>query len=133
MPQDLHDGGSYTIHASVASFALNVLCVNVEEEELAPIVYGTWPNAVPMENSSMGTNYWPIQAFPDGTNTNNQTVLDDIFGWKDETEDHSHARPSKTGFPHVIRICAHKRFSISQVSQGRKHGKRATKILDILN
>ncbi|KAF1937476.1 hypothetical protein EJ02DRAFT_437830 [Clathrospora elynae] len=98
-PEDLHDSGSYTIQASVASFALNVLCVNAKKEELAPIVYETWPNAVVMKNTSMAVNFWPIQAFTDGTNANNQTELDGVFGWKNETEDHSRARPVFLKFP----------------------------------
>jgi len=49
-----------------------------------------------MEEGSKSVNWWPILGFPEGTNTNNKTVLDDVFGWKDETEDHSRARPSKS-------------------------------------
>ncbi|KAI4945005.1 hypothetical protein J4E91_008350 [Alternaria rosae] len=98
-PEDLHDGGSYSIHASVASFALNALCVNAKEEELAPLIYTNWPNAIPMEEGSKSVNWWPILGFPEGTNTNNKTVLDDIFGWKDETEDHSRARPIFLKYP----------------------------------
>jgi hypothetical protein len=86
----------------VVSFALNVLCVNAKEEELAPIVYGTWPNAVAMDSQSMAVNYWPIQAFPPGTDANNKTVLDDVFGWKDQNDDHAHARPSKTYSQHPL-------------------------------
>ncbi|EOA84484.1 uncharacterized protein SETTUDRAFT_111827 [Exserohilum turcica Et28A] len=93
-PEDLHEGGSYSIHASVASFALNAMCANVKEEELAPIIYTNWPNALRMDEVSKAVNWWPVMGFPPGTNTNNKTVLDDIFGWKDETEDHSRARPS---------------------------------------
>ncbi|KAI8942946.1 hypothetical protein NX059_000984 [Plenodomus lindquistii] len=93
-PEDLQGGGgSYTVHASVASFALNVLCVNAKRDELEPIVYDTWPNAVKMENISMAVNYWPIQAFPEGTNANNKTVLDEVFGWRNEDDDITHARP----------------------------------------
>ncbi|CAN9192379.1 unnamed protein product [Alternaria alternata] len=98
-PEDLHDGGSYSVHASVASFAINALCVNAKEEELAPIIYKNWPNAIPMEEGSKSVNWWPILGFPEGTNTNNKTVLDDIFGWKDETEDHSRARPIFLKYP----------------------------------
>ncbi|CBX98555.1 hypothetical protein LEMA_P077940.1 [Plenodomus lingam JN3] len=99
-PEDLQGGGgSYTVRASVASFALNVLCVNAKREELEPIVYETWPNAVKMENTSMAVNYWPIQAFPDGTNANNMTVLDGVFGWRNEDEENTQARPVFLKFP----------------------------------
>lgn len=99
-PEDLQGGGgSYSVRASVASFALNVLCVNANRDELEPIVYETWPNAMKMENTSMAVNYWPIQAFPDGTNANNKTVLDNVFGWRNEDEDITHARPVFLKFP----------------------------------
>ncbi|KAF2844922.1 hypothetical protein T440DRAFT_461331 [Plenodomus tracheiphilus IPT5] len=99
-PEDLQGGGgSYTVRASVASFALNVLCVNANRSELEPIVYETWPNAVKMENTSMAVNYWPIQAFPEGTDANNKTVLDDVFGWHDEDDDPTQARPVFLKFP----------------------------------
>ncbi|KAG7147544.1 hypothetical protein HYQ46_003599 [Verticillium longisporum] len=44
-PDDLSDVGEYTIRASVVSPSVNVLCVNMEEKELAPLIYTTWPNA----------------------------------------------------------------------------------------
>jgi hypothetical protein len=128
--QDLHNGGSYTIHASVASFALNVLCVNVKEEELAPIVYGTWSNAVAMDSQSMAVNYWPIQAFPPGTDANNKTVLDDIFGWKDQDDDHAHARPSKTNSQSHYRIHSYLLCSLPQVPKGWKHRKQKHRLND---
>jgi hypothetical protein len=52
-----------------------------------------------MDTQSKAVNYWPIQAFPPGTNANNKTVLDDIFGWKNQNEDHAHARPIFLKFP----------------------------------
>ncbi|KAI4714298.1 hypothetical protein J4E89_001748 [Alternaria sp. Ai002NY15] len=52
-----------------------------------------------MEEGSKSVNWWPILGFPEGTNTNNKTVLDDVFGWKDETEDHSRARPIFLKYP----------------------------------
>ncbi|KAI0575936.1 hypothetical protein Alg130_09054 [Pyrenophora tritici-repentis] len=105
-PEDLHDGGSYSIHAQVASFALNVLCVNANEEELAPIIYETWPNGIPMDDRSKAVNWWPVLGFPEGTNTNNKTVLDDIFGWKDEDVDHSRARPIFLKYPKAANTIA---------------------------
>jgi hypothetical protein len=52
-----------------------------------------------MEEGSKSVNWWPILGFPEGTDTNNKTVLDDIFDWKDETEDHSRARPIFLKYP----------------------------------
>ncbi|CAE7034196.1 hypothetical protein P3342_007248 [Pyrenophora teres f. teres] len=105
-PEDLHNGGSYSIHASVASFALNVLCVNAKEDELAPIIYETWPNRIPMDDRSKAVNWWPVLGFPEGTNTNNKTVLDDIFGWKDEDVNHSRARPIFLKYPKAANTIA---------------------------
>ncbi len=108
-----------------------MLCVNAKEEELAPLIYTNWPNAIPMEEGSKSVNWWPILGFPEGTNTNNKTALDDVFGWKDETEDHSRARPSKSILSmklHILML-----HSLSQIPQSRKHGKwtrRHVKIVD---
>jgi len=92
------------VRASVANFALDVLCVNANRTELEPLVYETWPNAVKMENTSMAVNYWPIQAFPQGTNAINKTALDDLFGWRDEDEDRARSRP---GTKHNMLKMAH--------------------------
>lgn len=45
-PDDLSGQGQYSLKASVASPALNVMCVNMAAEELAPLVYGMY-NGVP--------------------------------------------------------------------------------------
>ncbi len=41
-PSDLAGLGEYTIRAGVVSPALNVMCVNMDPSELAPLVYGTY-------------------------------------------------------------------------------------------
>ncbi|KAF2108286.1 hypothetical protein BDV96DRAFT_587524 [Lophiotrema nucula] len=98
-PTDLFGSGSYSVHASVPALALQSVCINANREELAPIVYETWPN----------TN---ISELPDGTtdsllSTNNKTALDDVFDWRDiqlddwnnEQKPWSRARPVFFKFP----------------------------------
>ena len=41
-PIDLLGMGEYSVRASVVSPALNVMCVNMSPEELAPLIYGTY-------------------------------------------------------------------------------------------
>ncbi|KAF4632719.1 hypothetical protein G7Y89_g5404 [Cudoniella acicularis] len=85
-PEELGGVGEYSLRASVVSPALNVMCVNANQTELAPLVYVTWPNAT--KNSSDIPNQvlpWvgyqdDIQLLP-GQNFLNSTVLDDIFEW----------------------------------------------------
>lgn len=87
-PQDLQDAGSYTVTARVAAPILNALCVNANRTELAPIIYETWPYAINVTKSTPEDimRLWPRRAFGTDTNTNNHTVLDDVFGWRDEAD-----------------------------------------------
>lgn len=73
-----------------------------------------------MEEGSKSVNWWPILGFPEGTNTNNKTVLDDVFGWKDESVDHSRARPSKSDTTETLRVLTG--HSLPQVSKSWKYG-----------
>lgn len=41
-PDELVGLGQYSVRASVVSPALNVMCVNMATEELAPLVYGMY-------------------------------------------------------------------------------------------
>lgn len=95
--QDLQNAGSYTVTARVPSPILTATCVNANRTELAPIVYETWPHAIRTNKSIDSTDFWPLRAFNDGSNTNNHTVLDDLFGWRDEQDDATpdSGRPSK--------------------------------------
>ena len=49
IPQPDADAGTgqYRLRASVVSPALNVMCVNMNPEELAPLIYGTFPVNMP--------------------------------------------------------------------------------------
>jgi hypothetical protein len=89
--QDLENAGSYSVEAYVANPALNALCVSANRSELAPIVYETWPSAKKLNS----TGKWPFKMLSSETSTNNETVLDAIFGWHDTSENGVAARPGK--------------------------------------
>ncbi|KAM0335848.1 hypothetical protein ACHAQA_000898 [Verticillium albo-atrum] len=88
-PDDLSDVGEYAIRASVVSPSVNVLCVNMEEEELEPLVYTAWPNAetesTGVGDQRIGHENWladvPSMAQKEWLN---RTVVDDIFKWGPE-------------------------------------------------
>jgi len=86
-PSDLDGLGSYNISASVISPAVNVLCVNMNREELAPLVYTAWPNAnntdnVNEPNQETGNEEWTRDVpAPSENEWLNSTVVDDIFRW----------------------------------------------------
>jgi hypothetical protein len=95
MQPDVLDGvGGYLIKASAPSPAVNVLCVNMNTTELAPLVYTQWRHAITSNSSDCDEpGYIPGQSMPisnwtgyvpapgsDGTWLNS-TVVDDIFQW----------------------------------------------------
>jgi hypothetical protein len=65
--------------------SLNVMCVNANRTELAPIIYETWPNARRMNETMEWLDFWPYKAFGGNVSVdaNNHTVLDKIFNWRD--------------------------------------------------
>lgn len=80
-PEDLAGIGEYNISASVVSPAVNVLCVNMNEIELAPIVYTAWPNATTNQTDIPGQRVaWSGYQGEIGT-TLNTTDVDDVFEW----------------------------------------------------
>lgn len=89
-PDDLAGVGEYTVRAGVVSPSVNVLCVDMEKKELAPLVYTTWPNAKVNNTDIPGQKTgWPgwtgeVPQPLDGKNKDyylNRTVVDDIFRW----------------------------------------------------
>jgi hypothetical protein len=86
-PTDLAGLGEYEIRASVVSPSVNVLCVNMAEAELAPLVYTQWPNAK-TNRSGIGEQLLPSSPnwFYDvpGAGSDqgfiNETSVDEIFG-----------------------------------------------------
>ncbi|KAM0259572.1 hypothetical protein ACHAPA_010657 [Fusarium lateritium] len=89
-PDDLAGVGEYTVRAGVVSPSVNVLCVDMDKKELAPLVYTQWPNSknsntdvpgqkkgwagwtgeVPQPLDKKGKDYYL-----------NRTDVDDIFKW----------------------------------------------------
>ncbi|ODA79218.1 hypothetical protein RJ55_04811 [Drechmeria coniospora] len=90
-PVDLAGVGEYSVRAGVVSPALNVMCVNMSPDELAPLIYSTWPNA--RLNETMGQTVvdptWENDV-PRWLNESglpeylNRTVVDGIFRWGPE-------------------------------------------------
>jgi hypothetical protein len=78
---------------------MNALCVNVDQTELAPIVYETWPSTKLPTTSFDILRFWPMNAFGgEGQGYNNATVLDEVFGWRNQKQAlglANETRPSK--------------------------------------
>jgi hypothetical protein len=75
-PEELSSEGNYFIRASVPSPVMHVLCANMNKEELKPIVYDEWPDKV--EKVTIGNWESKLKYF---ATTNNDTVVDELFGW----------------------------------------------------
>ena len=70
-PEELNSEGSYSIRASVPSPVMNVLCANMAEDELAPIVFDTWNDV-----NINGTTWTTISHTWENVTTTNDTVVD---------------------------------------------------------
>lgn len=78
MLQDLSGLGIYSIKASVPSPVLHVLCANVSEKDLEPIVYELWPGV----HGPVDMSQWPRQVdFNDLNHYRINTTVDNVFGW----------------------------------------------------
>jgi len=75
-PIELNSEGTYSLHASVPSPVTNVLCANMNKEELKPIIYDEWNDEV------VNITTWPV--LWNNATTQNKTKVDDIFGWNDK-------------------------------------------------
>jgi hypothetical protein len=89
-PDELDGVGGYSVRASVVSPAVNVLCVNMAEDELAPLVYTEWPNAnltnstqIPGQKIPTDADNWTNDIPTAGSNGTwlNSTVVDEVFRW----------------------------------------------------
>lgn len=76
-PEELNSEGTYSLRASVPSPVTNVLCANMNEEELRPIIYDEWNSEI------VNITTWPTLS--GHATTTNRTKVDDIFGWNNET------------------------------------------------
>lgn len=75
-PEELNSEGTYSLRASVPSPVMNVLCANMDHDELAPIIYDEW-NTHEIVNIST----WMSPGLKDKATTKNKTVVDELFGW----------------------------------------------------
>ncbi|KAK2761642.1 hypothetical protein FQN54_001470 [Arachnomyces sp. PD_36] len=82
-PKDLSGLGEYHIGASVPSPAVNVLCVGMSAEELAPLIYTEWPGTNGEFNATTW-NFEPPSDLPRFPDWLNRTVVDDIFSFGKE-------------------------------------------------
>ncbi|KAI0536114.1 hypothetical protein GGR58DRAFT_503583 [Xylaria digitata] len=80
-PSELLGIGEYSLRASVMSPVINVMCVNMDKSEVAPLVYTEWPQYD--EYKPWEQQYVPIQP-PLGWA--NHTAVDDVFNWGRETD-----------------------------------------------
>lgn len=68
---------------------MNVMCVNMDRDELAPLVYTAWPNAntttTTISNQTKGWEGWESEV-PGPDEWSNTTVVDSIFRWGTEYE-----------------------------------------------
>lgn len=85
-PDDLAGVGEYSIRASVVSPVVNVMCVNMARDELAPLIYTRWPNArtnfTEIPGQRIGVDDW-FNDVPPPTDDEwlNRTAVDDVFRW----------------------------------------------------
>lgn len=83
-PNDLAGVGEYAIRAGVVSPSINALCVNMNADELKPLVYTEWPDAktetTVVQDQVIGWSGWEgdVPVYDDYLN---KTPVDDIFRW----------------------------------------------------
>lgn len=75
-PEELDSEGTYVLDASVPSPVMKVLCVNMDKDELSPIVYDTWNQEL------VNISTW--DTLRANATTTNKTAVDEIFGWNKE-------------------------------------------------
>lgn len=81
-PEELNSEGTYFVKASVPSPVMNVLCVNMNSEELKPIIYDEW------NDETVNITTWKSDNIQANATTTNRTVVDEIFGWNNESTVH---------------------------------------------
>ena len=112
-PEDLAGVGEYSVRASVVSPTVNVLCVNMNSTELAPLIYASWPNAkttnstsVPGQKLAADGYENDIQVEP-GQSYLNSTIVDNLFQW-------GNASPNEVRQPPVFPMVYPSRFLLTE-------------------
>ncbi|RSL45255.1 hypothetical protein CEP54_014353 [Fusarium duplospermum] len=101
-PEDLSNVGGFYMKAAVVSPTLNILCVNMDEDEIAPLVYAGFPHS-----EKDGFERW---AAKEVTKWDNSTVVDDMFRWGSK---YGRRRPIFESLPKFGRIEYHRPNSSS--------------------
>ncbi|KAI8676270.1 hypothetical protein NCS56_00514400 [Fusarium sp. Ph1] len=100
-PEDLSNAGGFSIKAAVVSPTLNTLCVNLDEDELTPLVYKEFPHS---END--GLEAWAEKEI---SAWDNSTVVDDVFRWGTK---YGRRRPVFEYLPKMASILYHRTNSL---------------------
>lgn len=81
-PEDLSNAGGFSIKAAVVSPTLNTLCVNMDKEEVAPLVYTQFPHSEKefTEKESLG-DFFNLWVEEEMAQWDNSTIVDDVFRW----------------------------------------------------
>ncbi|KAF5013330.1 hypothetical protein FDECE_680 [Fusarium decemcellulare] len=87
-PEDLSNVGGYAIQASVVSPTINTMCVNMDKDELAGLVYDAFP-----DSDKQNFTAWYDHEKP---TWGNGTVVDEIFRWG---TDYGRWRPVFRSYP----------------------------------
>jgi hypothetical protein len=82
------------VTAKVLSPISTTLCVNTNKEELAQIVWDTW------DDMAFDPDRWTTIELNEEIDTNNETVLDNVFGCGAPPDEQS--RIPRPGKPHFI-------------------------------
>lgn len=80
--------GEYAVRAGVVSPTINVMCVNISHDELAPLVYTEWPGSsrrpTGVGTQTKGWDGWRDEVPLSAGSYLNRTVVDDVFRWGPE-------------------------------------------------
>jgi hypothetical protein len=80
-PEELDGMGIYNIQAAIPSPYINVLCANVNKDDLAPIVYAAMPNVTLNATADLPTNFLSNVSWSNFSHV--RTAMDDVFEWDD--------------------------------------------------
>ena len=80
-PEELDNAGMYNIQAALPAPYINVICANVNRDELAPMMYEAMPNVTLPLNYTADLPTAFTTKVDWGNFTKMKTAIDDVFGW----------------------------------------------------
>ncbi|EEU37762.1 uncharacterized protein NECHADRAFT_88157 [Fusarium vanettenii 77-13-4] len=105
-PEDLSNAGGFSIRAAVVSPTLNTLCVNIDKEELAPLVYTEFPySEKDFSEEEYSESSFEIWAEEEMSKWDNSTIVDDVFRWGSK---YGRRRPVFEFLPNEFHIVYHR-------------------------